>query len=559
MVVFACSNSLANAFETRLLGAYDGSGAWQIYATELRGSEEQRYVEMHEGLHHELQSSTGWGLVSAMSAELAIRGHRPAELSGLYERMVDLGRTVHEMFATAVSSFVVGEDRARELLIDNLLYTDYLRMATGLVPRIQTPGPRFHQAAVTAVLRVLMSPSSSLRLLDRGFDRLTASDLVDERNTPQERLRAYQILADAIDWGDVLGALADKHPSQVGQAWGSTEVETLPDEVSQEFLARRVFEEEVLLPHCFREVARALEAAGLGTVPFDGQAALAFQVKSSVEAVDPELAARLNVVTERRPVADDGLQYDRQQIVLREKLPAVVHRFTGSVADCDLLTWEGRNGSTMLGLWLSRAAARKQWQFEPDDSDALPGIVRALAQLGTTRTTATHVAILATVPQIGPRQLQTRIGEETPLVALTTSSSLADDGLVAELHAVEPVFVLMDLPVAHQVAYWTEQGASVRMAASRLPETNTDLMLLAFTVAEAPAFTFLSLGGTVATSMLIERLRRVHPESLIIDPEAILRHRSGVELAVTKILALWHVLDQDGTENRRRPSEREPD
>lgn len=546
--LFACGRGLASALDSRLLGSYDGAGAWRIYASEIRSGEEQLYVEMHEGLHHEYQASTGWGLVSAMASELAIRGYRTGPLRSLFERMVTLSRTPHEMFATALSSFAVGEEHAYELLLDNVLYTQYLRRASVLVPRADTPSPRFYHAAVGAVLRAVMSPSSALDVLDVGFARL-AADHVPGDNHPEARLAAYEAASRALDWAEVLGSLARQHPGQAGRPWGSPR-DPLPDEDTEEFLALRVFEEEVLVPACYRAVQHLLDSAGFPTIAFGRQSELARRVKEAVADVDAELAARLRIVTERRPVADDGLQYDRQQLVLRSPLPAAVHVFTGSIGDRGFLEWDGSSGPTALGVWMTAAAARKQWAFSPGDDEALPVVLAALVQVGTDQASGVPLTVLATLDPVGPRHVQDLLGDATPLVCVTTLSSLADEGLVRTLGSVEPVFVLMDLPVAHQVASWLAQGASVRMAASPLTGTATDLMLLAFRVDQAPAFVFLSINGTGGTSMLIERLRRTHGDALTIDPDVLLEHQAGINLAITKVLATWHVLDQDGTEHR---------
>ncbi len=545
---FACARDLASAIDTRLLGSYDGAGAWRIFLSELGNAEEQLYVEMHEGMHHELQASTGWGLVSAMASELANCGFRATPLRALFARMVETSRGAHEMFATAISSFVVGEHRARELLADNTVYWDYLRQAGGLVPLDQAPTSRFHQAAVTAVLRVAMSPASALRLLDIGFSRLDARDLDEEQNTPESRIQAYRGALSTLRWDSLFDEIASAHPGQVDGPWDDASMDPMPDEDSDAFQSRRAFEEEVLLPACYRHVEQTLNAAGLPTIPFGDQANLANTVKDAVASVKPELAARLRLVTERRPVSDDGLEYDRQQLVLRDRLPAIVRSYTGSPADRDFLAWDGRSGPTMLGVWISSQAARKQWAFERDDAAALPNPIRALVQVGTDRATASDLVVLATLGPEGPRQIQDSLGESTPLVVVTTHSSLVDTALASELRSVEPVFTLMDLPVAHHVALWIAQGLDVRMAASTLEGTATELWLLAFTIAEAPAFIFLSIGGAVGVSMLIERLRRAHGEALNIDPAVLQAHAAGINLAVAKILAAWHVLDQDGTE-----------
>lgn len=546
-VVFACAKGLASSLDARLLGSYDGAGAWQVFVSELGSGEEQLFVEMHEGMHHELQASTGWGLVSAMASELALRKYRPGPLRSVFWRMVERSRTVHEMFATAISSFVVGPERAEELLLDNMLYSTYLRAAEALVPRAQAPSANFHHAAVIAVLRAVMCPESALRLLDVGYAHMTPDDLESETNTPDARIAVYRDSAAATAWQPLLASIAAEHPEHLGSFRKGHDDDM--DENHPAFQARRIFEEEVLLPACYRHVENALNDAGFPTIRFGAQSDLAAHVKGAVHAVDPELAARLRVVTERRPVADDGLEYDRQQLVLRDRLPAVLELDTGSSADRAFLSWNGRNAASMLGIWVSAAAARKQWSFTDEDSTALPPILRALLQVGSDREAGTPLVVIAKV-EGNPAQVQRSIGDHTPLLVVTTHSSLVNTELTTELGRVEPVFVVMDLPVARHTASWIEQGLEVRMAASPLTGTSTDLWVLAFTIAEAPAYVFLSLGGAAGVSLLIERLRRSHGDALLVDADVLQRHSAELNLVVAKILATWHVLDQDGIENR---------
>lgn len=545
---FACEGNLPSALGGRLLGAYDGAGSWRVFLQELSGDQEQSFVEMHEGMHHELQTSTGWGLVCALAAGLVERDYRTDALRPAFECMVESSRGVHEMFATAISSFVVGMDLARELLIDNLTYSDYLRQAYALVPRDQAPSTQFHQAAVIAVLRAAMSPASALALLDIGYDKLGPQSVQELHNTPDRRIAAYRASPMVAAWGPMLANLAAEHPEQVSGPWSDDPSAAAPDETSAEFNDRRRFEDEVLLPACYSHVEKALQEAGYPTIRFGSQAELALRVKATVGDVDPELASRLRLITDRRPVADDGLQYDRQQLVLRDRLTAAVRTYTASAADREFLAWQSSFGSTMLGVWVSAAVARKQWSFDPHDIDVLPDPLRALVQAGFDSATGEPLVALALLDAVTPRQVQTAIGAATPLVVLTTHSSLANEELGGELGQVEPVFVLMDLPIAHHVDEWIAQGRRVTMAASHLVGTPGELWVLAFAIDQAPAFTFLSLNGQTATSMLIERLRRSHGDDLSISAEILARHEVGANLAITKILALWHVLDQDGTE-----------
>src|ERR1035437_9377410 len=108
-VVFSCARSgLAQTLRQGLLGGYDGAGAWMLALDSIRDGDEQLMGETHEGLHHALQASSGFGLVRAMGLFLAQRGTRPRTLKELLHGLVHSPRLTHELFATALSAPVAG-------------------------------------------------------------------------------------------------------------------------------------------------------------------------------------------------------------------------------------------------------------------------------------------------------------------------------------------------------------------------------------------------------------------------------------------------------------------
>jgi len=510
-VMLACART---GLETVLLGAYDGAGSWSITVNSLRSSDEQLMVETHEGLHHELQASTSYGLVASVAAQLAGRGVRRYALREVFQEMVDNSRQVHEVFATTLSAYTTGVDRTRQLLADNSEYTAHL--ATGLSLGGAGVPERFHGTIAASVLRCCMAPAAMESVIAGGFATLRRDALADPGDAPDVRLARLRALQSSGGWNRLFA--------------GRTE----PD--------------DDMIRDCYEHARSILDRAGLASVRWTEQADVAMALRASVAEIDPELADRLNIVTERRPVLDDGLEYDRQKVVLRERLPARVVALdedTGLDPAFVIRLPDGR-GQCVCAVWLARPVAAKQ--FVLPIHPPLPHLVVALLGVDDDPPGRPVVQLGLLQPELTPRDVQNRLGA-VPLIVLTSHLTLFDPAVDRRLRRVHPVFVLMDLPVAWQVKDWIQQGASVRMALVPLDGlTNVELWMAAFTVDRRPGLRFLSIGGKVGVSVLAERLRRRHGDRLTIDGEFLRQDAAAVNAALTTVFDVWHVLDQDAAE-----------
>ncbi|MFC8286397.1 hypothetical protein [Streptomyces cyaneofuscatus] len=503
-------------------------------------------VETHEGLHHELQASTGYGLVSAMALLLSRRGFRPLALPELFDAMVEGSRQTHEVFATTLSASVAGVRQARLLLDGNTTYSGYLERGLGLAGTGVLPW-RFRETAVAAVLRCSMAPAHVLDVLGTGFARVKRTDL-PETARPDRRLEAFEAAGGPDGWGAVLSELVSDHPDR-GVDRGDADHRELPDGEALDSLRR--FEEEVVLRRCYAYVSTVLADAGMPSVAWEEQATVAHALKAAVAEVDGELPERLAVVTERRPVLDDGLEYDRQKIVLWQRLPV---ELVGSAQVPELLdafvVGDQDSDRHVCGVWLSREVARKQFAF-PEGTE-LPELVVALLAVARTADDRQVVRLGTLPPTTTPRQCQTLLGE-TPLLVLTSHLTLTDPSAVDVLGRVEPVFVLMDLPVAWHVGDWCRQGARIRMGLVPLEGTGQgDLLMAAFTVDRQPAFRFISIGGKAGVSILTEQLRRRHGVGdggdgghVEIDGAFLRDDAAAFNLVLNHVFGAWHILDQD--------------
>jgi hypothetical protein len=526
------------------LGAYDGAAAWALTLANIRDDDEQWMAELHEGLHHELQISSGWGLIAGMAWLLAGRGFRKHYLSELFHVMVEESRDTHEVFATCLSAASDGVGRARELLADNPRYLDYLERGIALVDAGDAEFWQFHHAAISAVLRVCMRPAATLELLDRGFQRLTRRDLDLARDGPDRRLAAFERLGGPSSWQVVFRDLLERYPDRGGDpvpGYGRR----LPE--APEALERlHRFEGEVLLPRCHAHACAVLDSAGLPSVSSREQSQLATALRSAVNAVDPELAEQLVLATGRRPLSEEALDFERQQVVLRDRLSVRIVREHETLRDPAAFRSGGSHGHHYAcALWIDRQVARKQFAF-PEGVE-LPELVSALSARAGEAGEDQQVRIGLLPPGSTPQQCQQAL-RGIPLLGLTTHATLARHGqALAMLQTAEPVFVLMDLPIGRHVGHWIRQGATVRVWASPISHTGGRLGVATFAINRRHPFVFFRIGSEASGYVLLDQLRQRHPGS-VEDNEAARDDgwRAALDLAVDQVLSTWHVLDQQG-------------
>lgn len=543
--VFKCGRlGLDATLRFGLLGGYDGAAAWALTLANIRDDGEQQMAELHEGLHHELQISSGWGLIASMARLLASRGFRPHFLGELFHVMVEQSRDTHEVFATCLSATSGGVGRARELLAENPRYLGYLERGIALVDADDAEFWQFHHAAISAVLQVCMRPAATLDLLDRGFQRLTRRDLDLDRDSPDRRLSAFERLGGSSSWRPVFRELLAHYPDRGGDlapGYGRR----LPE--APEALERlHRFEGEVLLPRCHAHACTVLDRAGLPSVSSREQSRLATALRSAVVAVDPELGEQLVLATGRQPLFEEALDLERQRVVLRDRLPARVEPPERTRRDPVAFRGTGgRRHRHACALWIDREVARKQFAF-PAGAE-LPELVTALsAPVGVAG--EDQFVRLGLLPSgTTPQQCQRMLGR-TPVLALTTHATLArHEQALALLQTAEPVFVLMDLPVARHVGHWIRQGATVRVWVSPVGGETGRLGVASFAISRRHPFVFFRIGSEASSYVLVDQLRQRHAGS-VEDNEAAGDDgwRAALELAVDHVLSTWHVLDQQG-------------
>ncbi|WP_426502654.1 hypothetical protein ACPPVO_34115 [Dactylosporangium sp. McL0621] len=486
-------------------------------------------TELHEALHHDLQWSSGWGLLSSGVGIAARSGYRRLAFRELFLRMVDLSRETHETYATTISATIGGIGDARALLAGNAEYLAYLDRGLALADASGDWPWQFRIAAIDAVLRVCMRPAVSMDLLRRGFRQLNIGDFEPGRDGPDRRLTAFEQAGGPASWPALFERLLAEFPDRGGDTGAA-----VPPADSPDFDRLRRFEEEILGPRCHAHAGAVLERAGLASVGTRQQSALATAFRSAIIEVSPEVAPLVTLVNERRPAFEETLELHRQRVWLRppltaEVVPSAHLRDTGAFRSLD-----GEGGHYVCGLWLDRAVAAGQFDLGdravPDPLVAVAAVDGARIRLGLLPPDTTPAECQAALPG-------------SPLLVLTTHHSLARHATVlATLQTVEPVFVLMDLPVDRHVRQWVSSGILVRLATWDVG----GLTVLMLAVTRNHPFRFLCIGTPGGMYVLADQLRRRYPGQVVTEPALLDEHPVATRRAVRFALDAWHLLKQGG-------------
>ncbi|MGQ4436276.1 MULTISPECIES: hypothetical protein [unclassified Streptomyces] len=546
-VVFACQrDGLTRTLDRGLLGGYDGAGAWRAELPEFQGPEEQLMVENHEGLHHELQASSPWGRLTAHASLVSRAGFRRGVLGEIFDVMVEGCRQTHECFATTLSASVLGVARTRALLAHNTRYHGYLAHGLSLVEGDDIPW-QFRETAASMVLRCCMAPRSVFTMLDKGYERLGVRDLVEE-DQPDHRLAAFTRVGGPSSWAPLFESIVGEHPERGGDRGGPDVRQSPEDEDQLERL--RSFEEDVLVKLFYEHCTSVLDAAGLPSVSWADLPSLPDVHIATVNRVSPELASVMRSVTGRRPMEQDTLEYDRQGAGLRNRLPVELLPAHETSAFSEAFEVADQDGDRCaVGVWLDRAAAVRQFDFPCPES--LPDPVIALLVPARAAAGEPVVRIGLLPSDTTPLTCQQGL-KGAALVVLATQSVLIDPlpGVQQALMSVEPVHVLMDLPVLPHLRHWCEQGVTVRWALIPLQGAGAQLSLAAFEVEAAPGMVFLHIGTRLAVGWTIQNVLADGSGRLVHDPALLGRAQAELGLVVGTVLSAWSILDQAGGEGQ---------
>lgn len=504
-LTFACErDDFWAESDAGMLGSFDGRDGRDLHVYAVGAGDEQLLVSMHEHLHHELQWSTGWGLVAAMSGLLAGSGVRAEELNAVADYANRRARNVHEVFATTVSCGVLGMDRARALLARNRRYTRYLQQGLSLGGDPTLWSWQFRESATQMLLRTLMQPSELSSVSKVGFDELTVAHLLAIR-PPDARL--HRVRTAGRWWNDTFAELLELEPTRggdTGDAWGRA-IPTDADDVER----LKKYEETLLIPQLARTAHQRLGEMGMGCLDQDEYLTVATRLQRSFSELAPA-SWQVELLVDRRPMTQEPLGAERERIQLHSRRGVAQLAGSDDINETTfVLRQHGEHPTVLITYLTGRTYAA---QFGLDELAAVPAV---LALAGWPRIDDEHIrrvplALLS--PPATPRQMVESF-TNLPVCLLTALSLTREASLREQVLDCPAAFVLIDLPLSMQVKWWVEDGWTVRFAAIDL-QSGHGLTMLLFQLDELPNLLFVSYRSIAGFGELAQLLDR-HPDKLL--------------------------------------------
>ena len=488
-----------------LLGSYDGLESWTLHAGTLLEPWTQVVVSLHERLHHELQHTTPWGLVTRFAADLARLGVAERQLTRLFRFTRAEARTLHETYATSLS---VGDDvDAMRLIEGNPTYRAYYEGGTRLLRGLDWEDGRF---LLDAQLRACMSPAALAGVWPGGFSTIRIADLNSPLVRPDARLAAVLPLDVPAVRPDGLGP------------------RSTPDE----------------LGGYFDEVAGLLAERGVPTLRTQQVRELVDALFDDVAHLSPELRRRLELDTTRTPVDDDLDEHSRERILLHDAGPlpleVVPMSEIGSRAG-DFVRDHDRLGLHVALVWVRADLLSRQFR-RPNDLTGRPGFVVAVQATGYDEA-GTPVARLGVFETESPADVVRAFS--MPLVCLTTSASLVDAPETARADGIATMYAVVDLPIAAQLRHTFAQGARITWTRLSL-EGGRRLHVFAYSVSALPGIVWLLFTGEAGRHYVTRWFRSLDAGRAVHDPSVFTDREVEIDAAIQHVVSGWWIIDQQG-------------
>lgn len=399
-------------------GTYDGLETWSLHAGATRNPRQQVEASLHERLHHELQHTSPWGLLARFALDLSRQGIHRERYHRLFRFCRDSARTVHEVYATALSVGGVatadGPTSTEEHLSED--YVAYLQKGRALAGSLPWETGRF---CADALLRCCMSPA---RMLDLGgLAALRIVDLDQSLTRPDRRLARIN------------ASVVARIPSP--ELYGLRDSST-PTELDRYYSA----------------VAASLTEASIPTMDAAAVRRYVRRLIDDVVAQAPTMRARITIDDMRDAATDDLQEHSRERLYLHTApLPVEV------VNEADLpqhVAHFARHhpslGTHVLVVWMPFAQLAKQFTGMLAGSPSWNEDVPRLPLLSAGKDArGVPCAWLSAIADLDPGTFVRAMTTNT--VTLTTASALMLSPVETDFEGIDPLIVLVDGPVLPRI------------------------------------------------------------------------------------------------------------
>jgi hypothetical protein len=500
------TRSATSAQRARDLGAYNGVDLWTLRSWALKTPQERVFASLHERLHHELQHTTLWGLITRFADDYRQDAAHRRTAALLFWTGVMRAQRVHETYATTLAA---GMDPEYTRLLDaNPEHRAHHARGLALIAPTPDSWPR-ERFVIDALLRACMQ-APGLEHLAATMPTIRLADFDRPEHRPDQRLDHLE----ALD----LRPLRDVVTEPPGSI---RELEDVHD-----------------------ACAAYLTDAGLACLD---SAALRRSTEALVERARVQLGLRIEIdVLRDDPVGEDAAEFQRERAELHDApLPLEILDFL-TIGDRtgEFMRSHPSFGTHVVVVWARANVLGRQ--FAPPNAlltrqDFVLGLQAAGAGPG-----GEPLVRLALVDELTDPTALAGMFTQIRTLILTTLSSLVDAPQDARFGGDQDLYVLVDQPAVEALRHAFSRGAVARW--SRLA-VNGDLQLLGicWELDALPGVIHLHLATDAAHYALVRWLNAQPASRAVLDQELLRVRRPQIDAVVQHVVAAWWRLERTNT------------
>jgi hypothetical protein len=359
----------------QVAAGFSGRGAyrhlhWDLALAGDTTSVNWQMVSLHEMYHADLDSTTDYGSLLCVYAQLRQTCGESSEAAAVHRGLLFNCRQTHETYATYASMLTIadsGFDDWKSYPIRD--YAAYAQIGLGLCRGLKGRFFRFH-AALTALRLCMQAPVTDMAL-DVGLNTFRLRHLPPAQ-LPDPRLWALQrITSEPGFWQSAIAEIQSAHPEH--PAWPELwETEITDIKFTALFGSGAGELGEILLRGFHSILASRLRALGIPSLEYDGHVANVSALLAACRASTGHVAGAygLRLAAEINPLVGAAANFERERVVLR----AIGRRarvMPGGVEHYLAATGEGAGRTCVVIVrWPRRLI--DQFQMSPEDLNHLP-------------------------------------------------------------------------------------------------------------------------------------------------------------------------------------------